>query len=85
MRSQEDRLRIIVNHLPLAKHNLGCNKKTKKFISGDGRLQKLIDESGKIIYISGHIHNRLDSDFPSAEQDKSGNIYINAGSVFRYL
>lgn len=26
-------------------------------------------------------HNRIDSDYPSAEQDEHGNIYLNAGSI----
>lgn len=79
--SQSDGFRIVVNHLPLASHNLGCNKKHKEFMAGNGKLQRIIDSSKNIIYISGHTHNRLDSDLPSAEQDERGNIYINAGSV----
>lgn len=79
--SQSDGFRIVVNHLPLASHNLGCNKKHREFMAGNGKLQSIIDNSKNIIYISGYTHNRLDSDFPSAEQDERGNIYINAGSV----
>ena len=80
-KSQSDRFRIIVNHLPLAAHNLGCQSKSKEFMAGNKKLQKIIDDNKQIIYVSGHTHNRLDSDYPSAEQDKNGNIYINAGSV----
>lgn len=80
-KSKNDRFRIIVNHLPLAAHNLGCKKKSKEFMAGNEKLQKIIDGYSNIIYISGHTHNRIDSDFSSAEQDEVGNIYLNAGSV----
>ena len=80
-KSKDDRFRIIVNHLPLAEHNLGCRQKTHDFMAGNGKLQQLIYKAGKIIYISGHTHNRLDSDYPSAHQDGCGNVYINAGSI----
>ena len=80
-KSSEERFRIIVNHLPLAAHNLGCKRKVKEFMAGNGRLQNIIDCYSNIIYISGHTHNRIDSDYPSAEQDELGNIYLNAGSV----
>ena len=80
-KSQSDRFRIIVNHLPLTSHNLGCQSKSKEFMAGNKKLQKIIDVNKHIIYVSGHTHNRLDSDYPSVEQDKNGNIYINASSV----
>lgn len=80
-KSRNEKYRIIVNHLPLAAHNLGCQSKNMPFMTGNTRLQRLIDEHSNIIYISGHTHNRIDSDYPSAEQDENGNIYLNAGSV----
>lgn len=80
-KSESDRFRIIVNHLPFADHNLGCRQKTHEFMSGNGKLQRLINDAGRIICISGHTHNRLDSDYPSAEQDQYGNVYVNAGSI----
>lgn len=80
-KSKNARFRIVVNHLPLAAHNLGCNKKVKEFMAGNNKLQRIINEYGNIIYISGHTHNRIDSDYPSAEQDEHGNIYLNAGSI----
>ena len=80
-KSKNDRFRIIVNHLPLAMHNLGRKRKVKEFMAGNGRLQKIIDGYNNIIYISGHTHNCIDSDYPSAEQDELGNIYLNSGSV----
>lgn len=79
-KSQGERVRIVVNHLPLAGRALGSYK-AKAYLSGDSRLQRVIDDCGQIVYISGHTHNRLDSDFPSAEQDENGNIYLNAGSI----
>ncbi|MGN0005938.1 MAG: metallophosphoesterase family protein [Candidatus Gastranaerophilaceae bacterium] len=80
-KSKDDRFRIVVNHLPLAEHNLGCKKKSKKFMAGNDKLQHIIDKYNNIIYISGHTHNRIDSDYSSAEQDEHGNIYLNAGSI----
>lgn len=79
--SNNDRFRIIVNHLPLASHNLGCRNKNDAFMAGNSKLQSIIDSFGNIIYVSGHTHNRIDSDYPSAEQDENGNVYLNAGSV----
>lgn len=80
-KSKDDRFRIVVNHLPLAEHNLGCKKKSKKFMAGNDKLQHIIDKYNNIIYISGHTHNRIDSDYSSAEQDEHENIYLNAGSI----
>lgn len=80
-KSNNDRFRIIVNHLPLAAHNLGCRNKNTAFMAGNSKLQSIIDNSRNIIYVSGHTHNRIDSDYPSAEQDENGNVYLNAGSV----
>ena len=79
--SKNERFRIVVNHLPLALHNLGCKRKVKEFMAGNGILQGIIDRYNNTIYISGHTHNRIDSDYPSAEQDEFGNVYLNAGSV----
>ena len=72
--------RIVVNHLPLAAHVLGTPKQ-KAFMAGNTRLQKILDSHRRIIYVSGHTHNRIDSVYPSAEQDAFGNLYLNAGSV----
>lgn len=80
-KSKNDHLRIIVNHFPLAAHNLGTKRKTKAFMSGNDKLQNIIDRCGNIIYISGHTHNRIDSNYPSAEIDEKSNIYLNAGSI----
>lgn len=52
--SINDRFRFVVNHLPLAAHNLGCKKKTREFTAGDSKLQRIIDRYNNIIYISGH-------------------------------
>lgn len=80
-KSNNDRFRIIVNHLPLASHNLGCRNNNTAFMAGNSKLQSIIDGSRNIIYVFGHTHNRIDSDYPSAEQDENGNVYLNAGSV----
>ncbi len=81
-KTEDCRFRIVVNHMPLVHHTLGRGgKQPSAFFSGDGKLQKLIDSRRRIIYVSGHTHNRIDSDFPSAEQDAYGNIYLNAGSI----
>lgn len=48
---------------------------------GDKKLLELIEKNKRIIYISGHTHNRLDSDFPSAEADEYGNLFINTASI----
>ena len=80
-KSREDRFRIIVNHLPLAIHNLGAKRKVNTFMAGNNRLQSIIDKYSNIIYVSGHTHNRIDSDYPNAERDENGNIYLNGGSV----
>lgn len=79
--SRNDRFKIVVNHLPLASHNLGCRNKNAAFMAGNSKLQSIIDSFGNIIYVSGHTHNRIDSDYPSAELDENGNMYLNAGSV----
>lgn len=80
-KSREEHIHIIVNHLPLAIHNLGRGKRNVQFMAGNNKLQKLIDCYDNIIYISGHTHYSLNSIYPSVEWDENGNIYINASSV----
>ena len=78
--SEGEGWRIVVNHLPLGNHVLGTPKQ-KVFMAGDTRLQNVLNRHGRVIYVSGHTHNSLDSVYPSAVRDTRGNIYLNAASV----
>lgn len=78
--SEGEGWRIVVNHLPLGNHVLGTPKQ-KVFMAGNARLQDMLNRHSRVLYVAGHTHYRIDSVYPSAEQDAHGNIYLNAGSV----
>lgn len=73
--------RIILCHAPLLNHNpkrVGANP----YLSRDGQLQKILNEHGNVISISGHTHVSMESAVPCVEYDGAGDLlYVNDGSV----
>lgn len=54
----------------------------RAFMRDDFALQRILDDNRNIIYISGHTHFNLDSEFPFADYDSErNNIYVCAGGV----
>lgn len=70
---------IVMCHPPLITHNPQRTADMASYIVAeqDTRLQKIIDENKKVIFLSGHTHVS-----PSIEFDEArGNLYLNNGSV----
>ena len=72
---------IIMCHAPLLAHN-PHRSDGSAYLDRDEQLQKLLDETGNIIFLSGHTHispNLLSDN--CVQDDKTGNIYLDCGSV----
>lgn len=70
---------IVMCHPPLIAHNPQRTADKAPYIASeqDTRLQSILDESGHVIFLSGHTHVS-----PSIEWDEAhGNLYINDGSI----
>ncbi len=70
---------IIMCHPPLIAHNPQRTVDMAPYIveEQDKRLQRIIDESNGVIFVSGHTHFS-----PTVEPDKTcRNLYINNGSI----
>lgn len=73
------RYHIVMCHPPLIAHNPQRTADMPSYIAGeqDKRLQKIIDDAGNVIFISGHTHLA-----PTVEFDAiHNNLYINNGSI----
>lgn len=70
---------IVMCHPPLIAHNPQRTADMASYIAmeQDKRLQRIIDDKGNVILISGHTHV-----FPAVEFDAAhNNLYINDGSI----
>ena len=70
---------IVMCHPPLIAHNPQRTPDMESYIDAeqDTRLQKIIDENERVIFLSGHLHFS-----PGVEVDEArGHLYINDGSV----
>ena len=72
---------LILCHAPLLAHNpnrtIGM-----PYLDKNKRLQELIDQNGRIIFLSGHTHVSPNLLRGNVEYDKEhGNLYLDAGSV----
>ena len=70
---------IVMCHPPLIAHNPQRTADMASYIAReqDTRLQKIIDETKNVIFLSGHTHVS-----PAIEFDKAySNLYVNDGSV----
>lgn len=70
---------IILCHPPLTAHNPQRTADMPPYMMAeqDKRLQKIIDESGNVVLISGHTHFAPTVEFDAAHN----NLYINDGSI----
>ena len=72
---------LILCHAPLLAHNPNRNTGTP-YLGKDKILQKIIDDYGNIIFLSGHTHFSPNVITGNADFDKTrGNIYLDCGSV----
>lgn len=70
---------IVMCHPPLIAHNPQRTTDMASYIVAeqDTRLQRIVNESKNVIFISGHTHVS-----PTIEIDEAyGNLYINDGSI----
>lgn len=70
---------IVMCHPPLISHNPQRMASEPPYITPeqDERLQKIVDECGNVIFISGHTHVAPETEF----DEKHNNFYINDGSI----
>ncbi len=70
---------IVMCHPPLIAHNPQRTANMTSYIAAEQneRLQKIIDENKKVIFISGHTHVSPDIEFDASHN----NLYINDGSI----
>lgn len=82
LREQSDAAwHLILCHAPLLTHNPMRND-GQPYLDKNRRLQKIIDQTGNVLFLSGHTHASPNLIKGSAEWDKSrNNLYLNCGSV----
>lgn len=70
---------IVMCHPPLIAHNPQRAEDRSPYIvkEQDDRLQRIIDKSGRVVFVSGHTHVFPDVEF----DDIHRNLYINDGSI----
>ena len=79
--NQNSRRHLILCHAPLLAHNPNRNT-GNPYLAKDKMLQKIIDDCGNIIFLSGHTHVSPNIMTGNAEFDEThGNIYLDCGSV----
>lgn len=72
---------LLLCHAPLLAHNPNRNE-GNPYLDRNKEIQKLADEYGNVIFLSGHTHMSPNTAGGSVEFDESsGNIYIDCGSV----
>jgi len=72
---------VILCHAPLLHHN-PSRSDGQPYLDKDKRLQRLIDETGRIVFLSGHTHISPNIMKGSAEWDmEAHNLYLNCGSL----
>lgn len=70
---------ILLCHPPLIAHNPQGTKEMAPYITKEqnDKLQKIVDETGGVVFLSGHTHVA-----PAVEwEEKRRNLYINDGSI----
>lgn len=79
--NQNSHRHLILCHAPLIAHNPNRNTGTP-YLAKDNMLQKIIDDCGNVIFLSGHTHVSPNVMTGNAEFDEThGNIYVDCGSV----
>lgn len=72
---------LILCHAPLLTHNPNRNE-GNPYLDRNGRLQEIIDNSGNIIFVSGHTHISPNVTGGCVEHNPDRNIfYLNSGSI----
>ena len=78
---QNEKTHIILCHAPLITHCAKI-KETTPYLDRDRQLQELIDNCGKVIFLSGHTH--ISPNIPEGcgkYDEKNKNVYLDCGSV----
>lgn len=85
LRAQLDRHadgRIVLCHAPLVRHNPQRGAGASAYLNRDAQLQRIIDDAGRVIFLSGHTHVSLNEGVGCAEYDAGrGNLYLNDASI----
>lgn len=79
--TSDARRHILLCHAPLSAHH-PKRSDTRPYLSRDEHLQKIIDDHGGILFISGHTHISMESPVNCVEHDEArNNIYLSDGST----
>lgn len=72
---------IVLCHAPLIRHNPNRND-GPAYLGRNNRIQEIIDQSGRVIFLSGHTHVSTNVLIGNGEYDRArGNIYLDCASV----
>ena len=72
---------VMLCHAPLLAHNPNRND-GQPYLDKDRRLQTMVDQTGNVLFLSGHTHASPNTIRGSAEwDDRRNNLYLNCGSV----
>lgn len=80
--SKDARRRIVLCHAPLIRHNPLRNASDAPYLARDAQLQQIVDDAGKVLFLSGHTHVSLNEGRGCVEYDDvHGNLYLNDSSI----
>ena len=72
---------VVLCHAPLIRHNPNRND-GPAYLGGNNRIQEIIDQTGRVIFLSGHTHVSANVLTGNGEYDRAhGNIYLDCASV----
>ena len=79
---KDARRRIVLCHAPLIRHNPLRNASDAPYLARDAQLQQIVDDAGKVLFLSGHTHVSLNEGRGCVEYDDvHSNLYLNDSSV----
>ena len=80
--SKNVRRRIVLCHAPFIKHNPLRSECDAPYLARDAQLQQIVDDAGKVLFLSGHTHTSLNEGKGCVEYDiVHGNLYLNDSSI----
>lgn len=80
--SKDARRRIVLCHAPLIRHNPLRGESDAPYLARDAQLQQIVDDAGKVLFLSGHTHVSLNEGRGCVEYDDvHGNLYLNDSSI----
>lgn len=79
---RDARRRTVLCHAPLIRHNPLRSESDAPYLARDAQLQQIVDDTGKVLFLSGHTHLLLNEGRGCVEYDAvHGNLYLNDSSI----